>query len=379
MKNDRLHVLFVLENYFPNIGGVEKLFKTLAESLARNGHQVTILTTRLSPNDPRKETEGNITVHRYDFLNRYFFTFFALFPVLRHGRGCDIIHTTSYNAALPAYLGALLLRKKSIVTFHEVWASLWFGLPFMDWVPKRLHFLFEQMLLRLRFDRFVGVSKSTSDSLMAAGVPPDRVVTIYNGIYYGDFVKQQTATEQSKPDVFTYTYFGRLGISKGLDILLDAAQVFSQKHPHSRLKLILPKEPKAFLQQILDEAEKKGLNGHITLLHELTFEQLKTELATSHCTVIPSYSEGFCFAAAESVALGVPVVSSGKAALKEVVSGRFVEMENLSSEALVAALEKARVGEWCQTPAKRFELSDTIVAYEQLYYRLMRPNRKGSI
>ena len=28
-----MKVLFVLEYYYPNIGGVEKLFKTLAESL----------------------------------------------------------------------------------------------------------------------------------------------------------------------------------------------------------------------------------------------------------------------------------------------------------------------------------------------------------
>ncbi|MCB0520267.1 MAG: glycosyltransferase family 4 protein [Lewinellaceae bacterium] len=370
-KNEsRLHVLFVLENYYPNIGGVETLFKSLAENLARNGHRVTILTTRLSLSDPPKEIQGNIAIHRYRFLNRYFFTLFAIFPVLKHARCCDLVHTTSYNAALPAYLGARLLGKKIVVTFHEVWASLWLTLPFMGWLPKRLHYLFEQMLLRLDFDRFVGVSGSTSESLRKAGVPAERVMTIYNGINYQDFTETDAATAPKKNSIFTYTYFGRLGMSKGLDILLEAARLFRQQCPDSRLKLIVPTQPAGFLKQILGDIEKKGLAGHVSILHHLTFGQLKMELASSDCTVIPSYSEGFCFAAAESIALGVPVVSSGRAALKEVVSGRFIEMEDMTPGALAAALQKARVGEWRQTPLKKFELSDTIAAYENLYFQL---------
>jgi glycosyltransferase involved in cell wall biosynthesis len=371
-KSDRRHhVLFVLENYYPNIGGVEKLFKSLAESLSGQGHQVTIITTRLSKNDPATETSGNIHIRRYSFLNRYFFTLFALFPVLRHARRCDLVHTTSYNAALPAYLAARLLRKKIVVTFHEVWAGLWFQLPYMGSFAKRLHYLFEQMLLRLGFDCFVGVSSSTSDSLLRAGVPASRVKTIYNGIDYQEFTIKKDPVPLSSAAHFTYTYFGRLGMSKGLDILLAAARLFCQKHPRSRLKLILPKDPPAFLAIILENIKENGLEGHASVLHHLTFEQLQAELLASDCAVIPSYSEGFCFAAAECAALGVPIVSSGRAALKEVVSGRFIELESLSPAALVDALEKARVGEWQHRPVRQFELKDTVAEYLELYHQLL--------
>ena len=88
---------------------------------------------------------------------------------------------------------------------------------------------------------------------------------------------------------------------------------------------------------------------------------------TSHCVVIPSYSEGFCFAAAETIALGTPVISSGKGALKEVVSGKFIEMESFDKQDLFSALEKAYHGAWTSKPIKHFELKTTVKNYLALY------------
>ncbi|MEK7253443.1 MAG: glycosyltransferase family 4 protein [Bacteroidota bacterium] len=381
-SGEKLHILFVLENYYPNIGGVETLFKKLAEHLAAEGHRATIITTRLRKNDPPEEYLGNLRILRYRFFNRYFFTLLAVFPVLFYAGKCDLVHTTSYNAALPAWLGARLRRRKVIITFHEVWGKMWFELPFMGRFGKRLHFLFEQLILRLNIDCFVGVSNSTSENLAKSGIPPNRLRTIFNGIDYQDFCAKNHLSESPKlserlssqatgnglsETPFTYTYFGRLGVSKGLDILLEAARVFQAKFPFSRLKLIVPKTPAGFFKLILDEIEKKGLNNHIQLLHHLPFEELKAELIASDCVVIPSMSEGFCFAAVESIALGVPVISSGKGALREVVSNKFITMKTLTPADLVQALEQARIGEWQTSPVKKFEISQTLTAYLNLY------------
>ncbi len=378
-SSPKFRLLFVLENYYPNIGGVEKLFKTLAETLAAAGHSVTIVTTRLSNADPSHEILAGVRIHRYRFSNRYLFTFLALFPVLRHARNCDLVHTTSYNAALPAYIGAKLAGKKAVVTFHEVWGDLWFRLPFMGGLAKRLHYGFEQVLLRLRFDGFIGVSRSTSANLVAGGVLPQLVHTILNGIDYQEFSQEKSFGAGKNfenffslsPLPFTYTYFGRLGISKGLDVLLDAAKTFSKEHPESRLKLIIPTTPEGFFRKIISEIERLGLKNHVRLLHHLSFEELKRELLASHCVVIPSLSEGFCFAAVEAIALGVPVISSDRAALKEVVSGRFIKMKNVSADALTDALRRALAGDWEESPLRKFELKDTVEAYLNLYEKLL--------
>ena len=42
-----MKILFVLENYIPHIGGVEVVFKNLAEGLVKLGHDVFLITHRL--------------------------------------------------------------------------------------------------------------------------------------------------------------------------------------------------------------------------------------------------------------------------------------------------------------------------------------------
>lgn len=362
-------ILFVLENYYPHIGGVETLFKLLAEKLAEQDHRVIILTTQLEAEHPRKEELGNITVLRYPFKNRYFFTFFAIFPILRALREVDIVHTTSYNAGLPAFFAAKLCRKKVIITFHEMWGDLWFRMPFMSLVGRRLHHLFEQFLVKLPFDKFVAVSESTADSLRKAGVDSKRLLVNYNGINYDDF-EVATEAKRHKNTKFTYTYFGRLGVSKGLNLLLDAAQDLKKILPNTVLQLIIPKSPAPFYKDVLDTIHKNNLTDYIVLRHHLSFEELKTAILQSDCVVIPSYSEGFCFAAVETMALGVPIISSHQTALKEVIGGKHIKMEAMTKEALVRAAQQAKRGEWEETPLRQFHLRDTVQRYVELYQKL---------
>ncbi|MEY3368163.1 MAG: hypothetical protein RI973_1318 [Bacteroidota bacterium] len=368
-----LKILFVLENFYPNIGGVETLFKNLNDHLNRQGIQTLVLTNRLSAEHPFLEQSGGSQIYRYRFMNRYLFTALAFLPVLKLARNCDLVHTTSYNAALPALLGAKLTNKKVVVTFHEVWGKLWFELPHLSFLSKMLHFLFEWFLLKLPFDQFVAVSEFTARRLMENGVPVHKIKVVYNGIDYGEFndaansVGSDLIKPDSKKDAFIYTYFGRLGISKGLDVLLGAAAALQKEIPDSKLKLILPLTPTSFLSRIKKQIQELGLQLHTELLHELPFDRLKSELLASDCVVIPSYSEGFCFAAAECAALGVPVVSSGRGALREVVSGSFLHLSQLDANSLASALTKASKGEWEQTPLKKFELGKTLESYLSLY------------
>ena len=364
-----MRILFVLENYFPNIGGVETLFKTLVEQLDEKGHQITLITTKLEKEHPSKEVLGNITILRYPFPNRYFFTFLSFFPIAWHARNCDLIHTTSYNAGLPAYFGAKLSRKKIVITFHEVWGQLWFKLPYMGKAVLKGHYYFEQFLLKLKFDRFIAVSESTAENLKNEGVDPSRVVVNYNGINYKEFDTTPLSKAENAP--FTYTYFGRLGISKGLDLLLQAAVVVKEKMPNSRLKMILPTTPAGFLQDIKDQIQRNNLTEYIQILHELPFSTLQLELKKSDCVVVPSYSEGFCFAAVEAIALGVPIISSDQMALREVVSGQFIKMKTFDVDGLVEAILAAGFDQWEETPVRKFELKENTKNYIDIYRNLL--------
>lgn len=365
-----MSILFVLENHYPNIGGVETLFKKLTEALVKNGHEVNVVTTLLDKSHPREETINGVKIYRYPFYSRYLFTFIAVFPVLRHIKNCDIVHTTSYNAGLPAFLASKLRGKKVIITFHEVWGKMWFKLPYMGKISLSLHYLFEQMLVKLPFNRFVAVSESTAESLSDHGVKPKRINVNYNGLDY-DKIAEYKEEKHSQPNKFTYTFCGRLGVSKGLDLILPAAEKFKAVHPDSQLKMIIPTTPEGLYNTILKEIEDRNLSNYVVLKHELDEHELAREMLSSSCIIVPSYSEGFCFVAVEAMALDIPIISSDKKALREVVNGKHLKMKSHTSDALYEALLLAKEEKWDSTPRKKFELKDSVQRYIDLYNEMI--------
>lgn len=361
-----MRILFILEHFHPYVGGAEQLFWVLSTSLAKAGHEVAVVTTLFREGLPEEEEIEGIHIHRVRCANRFLFSAMSLPMASRLAKSYDLLHTTSYNAALPAWIAAKLQRKPVLITFHEVWGRLWWRLPYASFLQRLAFYSWEQLLLRLSFDRFIAVSDYTRRAFRQHGIPDRRSLRIYNGLDYADF----EAWRHQPPERFTYTYFGRLGMSKGLDLLLPAAAQMAKHHPDSRLKLIIPTYPETMFQLIMGKLEALGLNEHVQLRHNLTREQLFTEITQSSCVAIPSYSEGFCFVAAESVAMGVPIVSSQRGALAEVVGGKYISVKEQSAEAWAAALKQAYRGKWQERPAPKFTLDDSVQQYIDLYQKI---------
>ena len=181
-----MKILFVLENYLPHIGGVEAVFKNLSEGLVKIGCECSIIPHRIK-GTKKFEIINGVKVHRVScFGSRYFFSFFSVFKTLKLGGGFDVIHTTTYNGALPAKIGALFLKKPTVITVHEVLGRNWKSFD-MCFLSAKLHEFLEKIIMKLNFDKYVGVSKSTSRQIINEGVKREKVVTIYNGVDYNFF------------------------------------------------------------------------------------------------------------------------------------------------------------------------------------------------
>ena len=206
--------------------------------------------------------------------------------------------------------------KKAVVTFHEVWGSLWFRLPYMGWLAKHLHYLFEQLLLRLRFDGFIGVSESTSTNLIAGGVLPQRVHTIYNGI---ELPKNPThrpkAYDPDRPFVIGMT--ARLSSIKDHSTLLRAFALVAKRLPNVRLELAGDGELRQQLESLArelsivdgvsflgDVGDIYGAMGHWDLFAYATTER-----------------EGLGNAVSEAMALGLPCVVTDVGPMREFQEG----------------------------------------------------------
>ena len=365
-----MRILFILEYYHPHIGGLETLFKTLIDALSQQGHQITVVTNRYQKNLPSEERSGTVLIKRYPFVNRYLFTILAFFPAFRQALKHDVIHTTSYNAGFPALLAGLLSGKRVVISFHEVWGDMWMQLPHFSKWKLKLHQLFERVLLKLPFHTFIAVSHATAVSLQKAGVASSRIKTIHNGVDYAAFEtwqRNQNPSQEDRP--FHFIYFGRLGISKGLDILIPALHLLKQVNPLFKMVLVVPKQPDDLYSWVLKSID--GLDEQVELKHDLEKNALLDLVSQSDAVVIPSYSEGFCFTAVESMALDVPIISSQRGALKEVVGGKYLAFDDFSARGLADAMRKAMNDQWQTKPKQRFPLDQSVEGYCQLYSELL--------
>ena len=112
------------------------------------------------------------------------------------------------------------------------------------------------------------------------------------------------------------------------------------------------------------------MEGKVKFHHSLSFRDLQDLIRNSDAVVIPSYSEGFCFAAVETMAIGTPIISSGKGALQEVIGGKHITLSELTSSHLYEAMSQALKGEWNYLEMKRFPLESTIEQYVAVYSQL---------
>jgi glycosyltransferase involved in cell wall biosynthesis len=364
-----MKILYVLEHYHPYIGGSERLFQDLAEKLSQEGHQVYVITSRFDRALPRHEVINKVKVVRIG-SNRFWFTILSIPSILQYAQKVDIIHTTTYNAALPTWIATRFIRKKVILTFHEVWGRLWFNLPYASFWERTAFYSFEKLVLTLPFDHYIAVSRYTQDSLIRSGIKKERISQIYNGLDYSEFESYSYRPPIAPP--FQLVYFGRLGISKGIDLIVEAMAHLKREGYPVQLTMIVPTSPKSMWKRINQAIDSAQVRDLITFKHNMEREELFQFITGCHAVLVPSYSEGFCFTAVESATLGIPVIHSGKGALREVMPNPgFQEM---TGTALAKAVRKVLIfgnNEPGPVPvSKRFPLDETTKASILVYKKI---------
>ena len=209
-----MNLLFVLENYLPHIGGVEIVFKNLSEGLVKEGHKVAIVTHRLK-GTKRFEIINGVKVFRVDcFHSRYWFSFLSIPKVLKIAKKADIIHTTTFNGAFPAWFVSKLKSRPCVITIHEVWVGKWNKLTEMGWLNGKVHSMLERFIYFLNFDKYICVSNSTKNQLRGIGVKEQKIKVVHNGVDYnhwnpkkhdGKKIRKKLGIEKD----FVYLFTGR--------------------------------------------------------------------------------------------------------------------------------------------------------------------------
>jgi len=291
------HVLFIawrdLAN--PRAGGSEVLVDRLAEGMVSRGHRVTLLC-----GGPTAERRYRVTGNGGTYSQ------FVRAPLSywRHLRDADLV--VEVCNGMP-FLAPLWCRRPLICLVNHMHTELW-PLRFPAPIAAAGRFAEGRLMPWAHRDNlFLTVSNSTAEALGQAGVDPDRIRQICNGV-----VQPDPPTPRSAQPLFLA--LGRLTDYKRLDLLL---KLWNRVRPVVGGTLVIAGDGP-------ERARIEALAGPGVIVTGRVSEQDKHRLlGAAWLLVHPALIEGWGLVVAEAAIRGTPAVGFDVPGLRDsVVNGR---------------------------------------------------------
>jgi len=371
-----MKICFVIDSYFPNVGGAELHVQSLAEMLAGLGHKCVVITSRKDNFSPYIEEKSNLKIIRIrvpSFMQRLWFVLMSVPNIIRFGKDCDIIHGASYGAAFPSLVAAKIMHKKIVFMVFELMGKMWKRLE-PNWLISRFYIFCENLICSFPFDRFLAISLYTRNCLRFAGIADNRIEWVYAGQPLvkptgNDCCQMRKSLGFAVAD-FIYIVYGRAGITKGMEYMVDAVPLILAKNPSARFIFILTKSDKRIWKHIQNRIKRIPPEA-FRFICGTDRKTLSEYIRQADCVVVPSLTEGFGFAALEACVLGKKVVATNAGSLPEVIFGWHILVNPASIEALADGCNRAFFGKLVYSEPKKFDWGNSVSSIIEIYQKIL--------
>lgn len=367
-----MKILYILEYYKPHIWGVEILFENIIKWILEKWNEVKILTSHFDKKLPKYEKDWKLEIYRV-WNNRYDFLYKAIIPWLKIAKDVDLIHTSTYTASIPAWIIWKLTNKKVILTVHEIFGKLWYRFKWKKWFFYKL---FEDLIFKLDFTKYICVSNYTKNSLRIHYWIDDlKLCTIYNWLDYSFLEKLNQFKKDSyelKKNLwlennYIWLFYWRSWITKWLNYFLQAIPYVVEYIKNFKAILIVSEDiflPFDKIQKIIQE---KWIWDYIILLRSQPRDKLFTYILMSDVVVLPSLVEWFGLAIAEVSVLWKNLVTTNVWAIPEVVWWKVNFVNPWDPIDLARWIINFYNWIYQEIPIKYFYIQDTINQYLNIY------------
>jgi glycosyltransferase involved in cell wall biosynthesis len=381
----RLGIAIVVQN-IDATGGMERQAFQLADRLARRGARVWIISTvqvaGFVPHLPAGirgvEYRGRLTIHRVPLCVGWrwatclsFYELAIAWILATRAHALDAIYAVHWTTALSAAPAARFLDCPLYVKF--ACGGEYGDLATIDRTPER-----GATLARLTSaERFVCISPQIALEASAAGLPPDRFLSIPNGVDRGRFAHLCPARLPGPEGAEHVVVVAALRREKRIPELVRAFSSVAHSRPLAHLIIAGegPEEP-----AIRAAAREAGLEERIHLLGNRA--DVPEVLAAADVLVMASAAEGLSNVLLEGLSAGTPIVATDIEGNRAVVGH---EKEALlvplgDSEALGAAIIRlledralaARLSLAARARAERYDFAAVTRLYEQAFRETLR-------
>jgi glycosyltransferase involved in cell wall biosynthesis len=303
-----MKVCIFSRSFYPAVGGIEQIAKTLAYEFYSMSCDVEVVTDTKVLTDKNDEFPFKVT-RTSKFMDRY-----AAF------RRADVV--LFMNFTLTGVPVAIMACRKIVVSHHGIYNSR-FSLKI-----RLLEFAKRQLS---RFYPSISVSHFVARNI------PGKSVVIPNA--YDENLFKFTPSARVRDFVFC----GRLVSDKGADVLIDAFAVVLKEISTATLTII-GDGPE--LSSLRDKSRALNCSINIEFTGTLCGQQLVNKLRQHSCMVVPSlWNEPFGIVALEGVASCDTVISSNRGGLPEATGECGILVDPTVPElanAMIAVLESKR-------------------------------------
>ena len=224
----------------------------------------------------------------------------------------NVLHLTGFGAPR-------LHHCPTVLTVHDL-----IGLLFPSNLPPISRFYWSRWLpYTIRWaDQIIADSEHTKhDLIRLLNIPEKKIDVVYLGVSEAfqpleDRVVLKRVRRRYGLPHPVILYVGTIEPRKGLDTLISAYSMLSNRIPHH---LVIAGKRGWYTESIFHQVEALGLNQRVHFIGYVADEDLPALYNLADLFVYPSRYEGFGLPPLEAMACGVPVVCSNAASLPEVV------------------------------------------------------------
>ncbi len=316
----------------PRAGGAEIHLREVFRRIATDGHRVDLLCTAFPGARPEERLEGINVIRRgsrYELFNYAVPRAWRLLKPNRYDVVVDDLNKVPF-------MTPLFVDRPVVGLVHHLFGETIFAEtnPLFGsylWLSER------PIPVVYRRSRFIAVSDSTADDLVARGIPRERITVIPNGLPERDWDAVLRLPKEAAP---RFAYLGRLKRYKRLDLVVDAFHRVAEHRPDARLVIAGEGSHRAELERYV---ATRGLGDRVDFPGWVEEGEKWALLRGAWALLYTSPKEGWGIASIEAQRVGTIAIVSDAPGLRDTVedgvTGRVVPHGDVT--ALAGAMEEA--------------------------------------
>ncbi|MFH0925719.1 MAG: glycosyltransferase [bacterium] len=377
-----MNILFITD-VFNEAYGSEKNLYTLAKGLLKRGEKPIVCGLRCGPLKARLEAEGcpvyNLNIQKL-YTPHGFRQFIRVLRLVRREK-IELVVTYHEASDLLGMVVAKFCRIPIISNRRDMGFKL----------SNRQIYIYR--LIDRYFDKIITVSEAVKAKVIEREKVPSRdILTIYNGLDLTEFDRLSKESISLHPafnqklrtknqEIIVGMVAGIKSI-KGHKYFVEAASLVLKEF--SKVKFLLVgcdhNEPTCSFEILMRQAEKLGIKDRIIYVgHQ---QNIPNILLNMDISVLSSLSEGFSNTVIESMAAGLPVITTNVGGNPEAVDDRITGFivppadEKKLAEGIIKLLENPQIGRRMgkngRDKVKRlFSIDEMIEKHQTLYNQLL--------